>query len=376
VSLDDRLVGPPPAGPAATSAARPLLVTADPALLDDLLRLAAAAGAEVEVVADAGSARRPWARAPLVLVGDDLAGPVAAAGPSRRPGVVLVGRDLDDAQVWQRGVAVGAEHVAFLPDAEPWLTERLADAVESGSAAPVVCVVGGRGGAGASTLAAALAVTAGRRSLATVLVDADPLGGGLDLVLGGEDLAGLRWPDLAGARGRVAAAALDAAMPRLEGLSLLSWDRGDLLSVPPEAMAAALAASRRGRDLVVVDLPRRPDPAAEVALAAARTTFLVVPAEVRATAAAARVAALVAPLTADLRVVVRGPAPSGLPGEVVAEVLGCPLAAEVRAEPGVAAALERGDPPAARGRGPLARVSGQLLDDLGLGAGRRRRRAA
>jgi hypothetical protein len=88
------------------------------------------------------------------------------------------------------------------------------------------------------------------------------------------------------------------------------------------------------------------------------------------------VAALVGPLTADLRVVVRGPAPSGLPAEVVAEALGLPLAAEARAEPGLAAALERGDPPSARGRGPLARLSGQLLDDLGLLGGRRRRRAA
>ncbi len=357
-------------------AARPLLATADPGLLDDLLRLAAAAGVEVEVAADAVAARRAWPRAPLVLLGDDLADRVAAAGPTRRPGVVLMGLDLDDAQVWQRGVAVGAEHVAFLPDAEPWLAERLADAVESGSAAPLVCVVGGRGGAGASTLAAALAVTAVRRGLATVLVDADPLGGGLDLVVGGEDLEGVRWPDLAGARGRVATAALDDALPRIDGLSLLSWDRGDVLAVPPEAMAAAVTAARRGRHLMVVDLPRRPDPAAEVALAAARTTYLLVPAEVRATAAAARVAALVGPLTADLRVVVRGPAPSGLPAEVVAEVLGLPLAAEARAEPGLAAALERGDPPSLRGRGPRARLSGQLLDDLGLLGGRRRRRAA
>lgn len=371
-------LGPPSPDPLAASdrAARPLLATADPGLLDDLLRLAAAAGVEVEVAADPGSARRAWARAPLVLLGDDLADRVAAAGPPRRTGVVLVGLDLDDAQVWQRGVAVGAEHVAFLPDAEPWLAERLADAVESGSAAPVVCVVGGRGGAGASTLAAALAVTAVRRQLATVLVDADPLGGGLDLVVGGEDLEGVRWPDLAGARGRVATAALDDALPRIEGLSLLSWDRGDVLAVSPEAMAAAVTSARRGRHLMVVDLPRRPDPAAEVALAAARTTYLLVPAEVRATAAAARVAALVGPLTADLRVVVRGPAPSGLPADVVAEALGLPLAAEARAEPGLAAALERGDPPSLRGRGPLARLSGQLLDDLGLLGGRRRRRAA
>ncbi|HEY5184448.1 MAG TPA: ATPase, T2SS/T4P/T4SS family [Actinomycetes bacterium] len=46
-------------------------------------------------------------------------------------------------------------------------------------------------------------------------------------------------------------------------------------------MAAAVSAARRGRHLMVVDLPRRPDPAAEVALATARTTYLLVPAEAR-----------------------------------------------------------------------------------------------
>ncbi|MDO9455610.1 MAG: hypothetical protein Q7T52_05945, partial [Nocardioides sp.] len=47
----------------------PLLVTADPALRDELLRLAAAAGVAPDVAADPGSALRSWARAPVVLVG-------------------------------------------------------------------------------------------------------------------------------------------------------------------------------------------------------------------------------------------------------------------------------------------------------------------
>jgi CO dehydrogenase nickel-insertion accessory protein CooC1 len=62
---------------------------------------------------------------------------------------------------------------------------------------------GGRGGAGASVLATALALTASRLDRPTMLVDADPYGGGLDLVLGAEKTGGLRWPDLAGTRGRV-----------------------------------------------------------------------------------------------------------------------------------------------------------------------------
>jgi Flp pilus assembly CpaE family ATPase len=78
---------------------------------------------------------------------------------------VLVGSDLDDADVWQRAVQVGAEHVVFLPDAEVWLVERLSDAAHrsTGAEAPVVAVVGGRGGAGATTLACSLALTAARQ---------------------------------------------------------------------------------------------------------------------------------------------------------------------------------------------------------------------
>jgi secretion/DNA translocation related CpaE-like protein len=350
---------------------RPLLVTGDPGMLDDLLRLAAAAGVEVQVAHDAVAARRGWSEAPLVLVGADQAAGLAALGPVRRPDTVLVGRDLDDAQVWRVAVDLGAEDVVFLPDAEGWLVDRLADVADGRHGEAItLCVVGGRGGAGATTLAAALAVCGARRGLRSLLLDGDPLGGGIDLVLGGEDTAGLRWPDLVMARGRVNGQALREALPRVEELTVLSWDRGDVLTIAPEAMRSVLAAGRRSSDLVVVDLPRRLDEAAHEALGRARLTLLVVPAEVRATAAAARVAAAVSLVAADLRVVVRGPAPSGLPGELVAESLGLPLAGEVKAEPRLAQALERGEAPARRGRGPLALFCGRLLDELVAGRGR------
>jgi len=285
--------------------------------------------------------------------------------------VILVGRDMDDGGVWERAVSIGAETVAVLPDAEGWLVERLADVVEGGGrTAEVLCVVGGRGGAGASTLAAALAMTALHRHLRTMLIDGDPLGGGIDLVFGSEDASGLRWPDLAGTSGRVSGRALRDALPRIEGLHVLSWDRGDVLTIPPDAMRSVLAAGRRANELVVVDLPRRVDAAAEEALAVATMTLLVVPAEVRAVAAAARVAGQVGDVAGDIRVVVRVPGPSGLSSSLVTSVLALPLAGELRDEPGLDAALERGEPPARRGRGPLAEFCRQLLDEVrprGLG---------
>lgn len=358
----------PPTGPPADSPARPLVLTADAALLDDLLRLAAAADVEPLVAREVGAARSAWSQAPLVLVGADLAREVAAGLPRRPDGVVLVSSDLDDAGVWERGMSIGAEKVAFLPDAQQWLVGLIADAADGRvRGAPVVAVVGGRGGAGATTTAAALAVTALRSGLRPWLVDGDPLGGGIDLVLGGEDSAGLRWPDLVATRGRLSASTLRAALPVVDDdLVVLSWDRGELLTIPAPAMRSVLSAARRGCDLVVADLPRRVDEAAAEVLVQADLVVVVVPAEVRAAAAAARVATGLVALADDVRVVVRATVPGGLPAEVVGDALGLPVLGTYRSERAVASAAERGEPPGRSGRGPLADLCHAVLDHLGL----------
>jgi secretion/DNA translocation related CpaE-like protein len=344
---------------------RPLVVTADPDLLDDVLRLAAAAGVDVDVAPDSMAARASWSRSPLVLVGDDLATALCRASVRRRADVVVVGRDLDDAGIWKRAVGVGAEHVALLPDAEPWLIARLTEATDGPSPRGLtIAVVGGRGGAGASTLAAALAVTGMRGGRRAMLIDADPYGGGVDLIFGGEHAAGLRWPDVATANGRIGGKELREALPRMGELAVLSWDRGDPLELRAEAMSSVLSAAARECDLVVVDLPRRFDDATHVVLANADVTLLVVPAEIRAAAAAARIAGQVTRVSDDVRLVVRGPAPGGLDAADIGAALGLPLAGRLKAEPDLAAALERGEVPAGRGRGPLAEFCRRLLVSL------------
>lgn len=342
---------------------RPLLVTEDPTVLDDVLRLAAAADVEIEVAHTAAHARRSWMSAPLVLVGSDLADEVARGRPHRRSGVLLVGDDPDDTEIWQQAVALGVERVVFLPDSESWLVDRMADAAEGDEVeAHTVCILGGRGGSGASTLATALAVTGARTQRRTLLVDGDPLGGGIDLALGGEDSSGSRWSDFLGTRGRVSGSSLRGALPQVGGLLVLSSQRDDELGIPAEAMGSVLAAARRGSDLVVVDLPRRLDDAAEEALIQCTTALLLVPAEVRATVAAARVAAAASRYATDLRAVVRGPAPSGLSAEVIAQSLGLPLAGQIRAETGLAAAMDRGEAPGRSGRGALTAFCSSYLD--------------
>jgi secretion/DNA translocation related CpaE-like protein len=353
---------------------RILICTDDPALLDELLRLAAAADVEADVARDPDGARRHWPGAPAVLVGGDVSHSFAESPLPRRPAVVLVGTDLDDADVWRRAMCMGAEHVVFLPDCESWLVEFLADAEEPDTTvAPLVAVVGGRGGAGASTLASALGITALRRGLTAMLVDADPLGGGIDLAIGGESESGLRWPDLATTRGRVNPGSLGVSLPRVNDLTVLSWDRGSPLEIDPTAIESVLAAARRDTDFVVTDLPRSFDACARHVLAESTTCLIVVPAEIRACAAACRVAYAVFEEARDVRVVVRGPAPSGLRPKQIAEVLGLPLAGYLRPEPRLAEDAERGDAPARSGRGPLAQFSKRFIErDLGL----RPRRAA
>ncbi|GAA0263605.1 septum site-determining protein Ssd [Cryptosporangium japonicum] len=347
----------------------PLVCVRDPELTDHLLRLAAAAGADVEVPVDPIGARPLWIGAPLVVVGTDVVAEYVAARLPHRPGVVLAADERhfspDDSAVWRVASELGAAHVAFLPTAEAWLVDRLTEAVSGPPrAGRVVAVIGGRGGAGASVLSTALAVTAARNGSRTMLVDADPLGGGLDLLLGRENTGGLRWPDLVDTAGRVSPPALHDALPRVGELSVLSWDRGDVLAVPPEAAEAALEAGRRFSDLLVVDLPRRPDDAAVRVLQAADVTLLVVPAEVRACAAASRVVRAVRPHCAQLACVVRGPAPAGLRSADLATALELPLAGVLRAEPRLAGALERGDVPAGSGRGPLAGFCRSFLAEL------------
>ncbi|HET6532103.1 MAG TPA: septum site-determining protein Ssd [Actinoplanes sp.] len=339
-------------------------MTAEPDLLDDLLRLAAAGGAEVDVAPDAPAARARYLAAPLVMIGADQAAACLRARLPRRPKVVIVGRSGSVEPIWEVADLLGAEHIATLPTAEPWIVDRFAEPPGLPPGGRVLAVIGGRGGAGASILAGGLAVTAVAADLRTLLIDADPLGGGLDLLLGWEQVAGLRWDALTAAGGPVDPQALLHALPKRGDLVLLSFARDEMLTIPAEAMSATMDAARRGRDVVIADLPRRLDDAATVALQAADRTLLVVPAEVRAAASAARVAAAVSMHCDNVAVVVRGPAPGRLGARQVAQALGLPLAGSLRPEEAMCVALEHGEPPAGSGRGPLAELCKRVIADL------------
>ncbi|GAA1913986.1 septum site determining protein [Nocardioides lentus] len=336
---------------------RPLLLTADETLRDEMLRLSAAAGAAPEVARDPAAVLRSWSAAPVVLVGADLAERAAACAPPRRREVHVVGWDAVDPGVLRAALDLGAEGVCELPHGEGWLVERLTDLADARESrhvlAPALGVVGGRGGAGATTLACALAQVAAERGPCLVL-DADPLGPGADRVLGLEDVAGVRWDALAHAGGRLGATSLREAVPARAGLGVLSWP-AESVTLAPTAAAEALSAARRGHDLVVVDLPRR-GPGADDLAARCDRVLVVTTSSVPALASTVRTCEQLGDGTG---LVVRGRGPDH---REIERVTGVVVLGSLPEQRGLAEAVDLGLGPVRSRRSPLARAARRLLD--------------
>lgn len=332
----------------------PMIVTCDEMLRAEAVRLSAAAGVEPVLVSDPDEALVRWRAADLVLLGADLADRMAAAGPVRRPHVHVAVVGAASPADYRAALALGAENVLELPGATEWLIDRLGDLAEdSRRRAPVIGVVGGSGGAGASTLAAALTQSAAAEGTA-LLVDLDPNGPGGALLLGVGGERDVGWEALAERGGRMAGHALREALPRRGGVSVLGWQ--DLPSTPAEeTMREAIDAGARGHDLVVVDLPRGwPMPPGLIA----RLDLLVVTVRPDVVGLASAGRTILRWGSARVVAVVRGPAArSGL----LEEVAGAPVVAHMRDQRGLRDAVDLGFGPLPRRRGPLHRTVGAVL---------------
>lgn len=318
-----------------------LALVTDPELRHELDRVAAAVGVRVVHAAAASLSRKTWSAAAAVVVDEPTADRCGRAALPRRAHVtVLTGADPGTA-TWAAAVAVGAERVLRLPEQERELVTALAEAAESarddGLRGAAVAVIGGCGGAGASSFAVALAQAAAE----ALLLDLDPWGGGIDLLLGAETASGLRWPDLALRGGRLNWTAVREALPRHRGVSALSGTRRGY-ELATEPVHAIIDAGRRGAVTVVCDLPRRLTDATHAALDAADLVVVVSRCEVRACAATGVLAPVLAAINPNVGLVVRGPSPGGLRAAEIADITALPLLASMRAEPQVAERLERG----------------------------------
>ncbi len=334
----------------------PLLVTRDETLLDELLRLGAAAGVVPEVAPDAVAGLAGWAGAPLVLVGADVAAELAALRPARRDGVHVVAWGGFPAELMATALTLGAENVAELPQSGEWVVEQLTDLGDGRPRrARTLGVLGGSGGAGATVLAAALGQVAAHAGPAVVL-DADPLGPGLDRVLGMEDRTGVRWDELCQTTGRLGAAAFRESLPRRDGLGVLTWYAGRRGVLQPFAVREVLSAAQRGHDTVVVDLPRWRDPLLEEVVARCDQVLVVARPTVAGLAAASRVA--VGLPSGRTGLVLRGP---GLDDHQVAQVAELPVLARMGDQRGLLESVDLGLGPVRSRRTPLARIARDLL---------------
>jgi Mrp family chromosome partitioning ATPase len=201
----------------------------------------------------------------------------------------------------------------------------------------VIGVVGGSGGLGSSTFAAAIA-SAGAPS---VLVDLDPVGGGIDVLLDIEGLPGARWSQMQLDGGYLDPVLLRDGLPRWQSVAVLAADAGP---ASPAAVAQVVAAAAEIGP-VVLDLPRAPSRVR----AAVTCTFTVLLAEAQVRELAAARAVLASLGDGPTGVVLRRGA---VPVDDAAARLGVPLL-------GVLPPLDRtGNPRAA------ARLAAGVLDGL------------
>lgn len=332
-----------------------LALIGDPLLREDVSRVAAAAGVGL-VLVDEPSGRKAWMAAAAILLDAAAALRCAARALPRRARVVIVGRTEPQPEDWQAAIAVGAQQLVTVPAQEADLVAALSEAAcRDDGRGPAVAVLGARGGAGASVFAVALAQSATE----ALLVEADPWSGGIDLVAGSEDLAGLRWPDLALQGGRLGFPALRDALPCRDGVSVLASGRSGV-EIEAGPLGAVIDAGCRGGVTVVCDVPRRATAAAETALDAADLVVVVTPADVRSCTAAAAARPWLLACNPNAGVVVRGPSPGGLRAAEVARIVDLPLLAAMRPQSGLAEALERGGL-RVRPRSPLGSAARRVL---------------
>jgi hypothetical protein len=210
----------------------------------------------------------------------------------------------------------------------------------------VIGVVGGSGGVGASTFAAVLAAVAGTG----VLIDLDPVGGGIDVLLGIEGVGGARWSGLRLGGGRLDPALLAEGLPRWGGVSVLAAD----LPPPAGAVPAVLEAAR-SLGPVVLDLGRSPSARRSAGVEQCCLVVLLAAGDVRGLAAA-RVAAIA---LSDVRtglVVRRGT----MAADETAQLVGAPLLGEL---PSIATRGDRACRPGRLPR-PEARLAAGILDGV------------
>lgn len=309
----------------------------DPMLTAELANIGATTGHEI--VSDVA---RYFDRAEAVIVDADGAaeiGELAAFRPRR--GIFLVAPDPgppDEAALRsahaERGFTLPAQAPELLATLGRIDRGRVRLASPAGGRPATLGVVGSCGGAGASTLAVALALGMSEEQR-VVLVDvgADP--GGADLLLGLEDSPGARWQDLRLSSGGLTHEQLLAGLPGVGAVSVLAAARSLVETTDPSPAGIEEALTALRDVACVCDIPR-----SLVGVEAMDACILLVPAEVRAAAAAAQIAARLRARRVRTVGVLRHRYWSGVSRGDLANLIRVDVVAEIPTIPGLARSAE------------------------------------
>ena len=336
------------------------MISGDPEAADHLVALASASEVVVDLCDGAAAVAARWTRAPAVVVGIDSLRALRDANLPRRQHVVVFGHATADA--WRCALELGAHAVIEPPGPQGWLAELVERAGGTATSGVVVGVTGCRGGAGASVFASAFAVAAARRRLSPYLLDLDPWGCGLAVVLGADRLDALTWDQVRAGAGRIPSRSLQDTIGSVDGIRLLGWAEDASDGLPPGVSGSVVDAARLSATLTVVDLGRSGADFQREAMGRCDRVLMIVPADVRAVQAARRMVR-----RQDMsmcEVVVRGPNPGGLTTQDIAEAVGLPVIAAMAADRWLDERLERGEPPGYRTRTPLARAGAGILQEV------------
>lgn len=222
----------------------------------------------------------------------------------------------------------------------------------SGSGGAVVGIVGGSGGVGASTFAAVLA-----SSLDAVLLDLDASAGGIDVLLGAEDVPGVRWSGLHLGGGELSPQLLADSLPRWRSVPFVAAD-----SSPSAGSVRQLLGIATQLGPCVIDLGRSEGDARTAAAAVCDLVVVLARSDVSGVTGARATACALADRPGGVVVRARRRAAGGTPRpHRIAALVGLPLLGTlpVSGRPG--------ESPLATGTLPrsLRAVAGGVLDALG-----------
>ncbi|QXT62457.1 septum site-determining protein Ssd [Tessaracoccus palaemonis] len=322
-----------------------LLCARDTRIIEAVEISAAALGVAVRVAAHPDEIADAWQAASLRLVGVEVAARWESVSPGR---AILVGFSVDE--LARCSAALGLP-VIRLPDATGALAgqlRRIAPGVADRG--QIIAVLGASGGVGTSTLCVALALHAASLGRRSAVVDLAQGGGGLDLLLGAETEPGLRWGDLARARGEVGQ--LAASLPSVRGAAVVAQSR-DALAPDDEAVHTVLGALAAELDVIFVDAGRHPPPIAPDRL------LLVVAADVRGVASARMLADQHSLSLTGM--VLRAARHRAIPAQVVSRSLGLECLGVIEEDAAVREAAELGLAPIAGRARRFARSAASVL---------------